>query len=337
MDKNRSSRNTAANESKKPPITQEHDAGYKSIFSKKRNFLHFLKKYIKAEWVKYIDENDLIPINTTFIDEEYQNKESDVIYKIKFKGSEIIFYILLELQSTVDQTMPFRLLKYITELMKREFDNTPKNERESTDYRLPAVIPIILYNGADNWTAVRSFKEYVQGYEQFGEYIVDFRYFLFDLNRMTEETILSTNQLLDIIFALDRKPNRKNMERMLKIAFENLGNMNDIDRNDLLRWIRYIYLNHIKDENEKTKILSKLERGEVTNMMYGIDMYIEEEIQKGIQKGIQKIIKKNIQKDKKERNIELAEKMLAKNKPIDEIIEFTGLKEKEILLLMKNK
>ena len=80
-----------------------------------------------------------------------------------------------------------------------------------------------------------------------------------------------------------------------------------------------IYLNHIPDENAKTEILNKFERGEITNMMYGIDMYIEEERQKS----------------KKERNIEIAKKMLAKNKPIDEIIEFTGLKEKEIVLLKK--
>jgi len=324
MDKNKSFHKSDKIESVKKPINQEHDKGYKGIFSNKRNFLHFLKKYIKAEWVKNIDENDLIPINTTFIDEEYQNKESDVIYKIKFKGSEIIFYILLELQSTVDHTMPFRLLKYITELMKREFENTPKNERESIDYRLPAVIPVILYNGADNWTAVRSFKEYVQGYEQFGDYIVDFRYFLFDLNRMTEETILSTNQLLDIIFALDQKLSRNNMEKMFKIAAKNLKDMGNDDRNDLLGWIRYIYLNHIKDENEKTEILSKFERGEITNMMYGIDMYIEEERFKSKREGI------------KEEKIEIAKRLL--DVLDDETIALkTDLKIKEVKALRKGK
>ena len=34
----------------------KHDKGYKRLFSRKRNFLHFLNKYIKsgnAEWVKF--------------------------------------------------------------------------------------------------------------------------------------------------------------------------------------------------------------------------------------------------------------------------------------------
>lgn len=73
MNKKKSSRKSGTTEPIKQAITQEHDKGYKGIFSKKRNFLHFLRKYIKAGWVNSIDENDLIPINTTFIviDEDY--------------------------------------------------------------------------------------------------------------------------------------------------------------------------------------------------------------------------------------------------------------------------
>ena len=226
-------------------ITQKHDKGYKSIFSKKQNFLHFLKKYIKADWVNNIDKNDLTLIDKSFIAADFKQKESDVIYKMKFQGSEIIFYVLLELQSSVDFTMPFRLLTYITALLKREFNNTSANQRETKDYRLPSVVPIVLYNGSDNWTAVRSFREYLQGYEQFGEYIIDLKYLLFDLNRNTDETLLSTNQLLDIIFALDKKPNRMRMERMLGVAFENLKDMSDDDREDMLGWIKYIWLSYI--------------------------------------------------------------------------------------------
>ena len=62
MDKKKDSHHkSVTNKSAKQPITQEHDKGYKGIFSNKRNFLHFLKKYIKAEWVKSIDENLLEP------------------------------------------------------------------------------------------------------------------------------------------------------------------------------------------------------------------------------------------------------------------------------------
>jgi predicted transposase/invertase (TIGR01784 family) len=300
----------------------KHDKGYKRILSRKQNFLHFIKKYIQADWVDNINENDLIPIDKSFIDAEFKNKESDVIYKIKLKNKEIIFYVLLELQSSVDYTMPFRLLKYMTELMKREFDNIPQNKREAIDYRLPAVVPIILYNGSDNWTAVKSFKEYLQKYEQFGEYIIDFKYFLFDLNRMTEETILSTNKLLDIIFALDKKKSRANAERILNIAAEYTKLMSDDDRDDILNWLRYIWLSHIKEENIKDQILNKFEKGDITDMMYGIDMWVEEERQTSKREGKREGIK--------ETNLAIARKLYLKGFTIKEISETVDLSEEEI-------
>jgi len=49
------------------PLKDEHDHGYKSLFSKKKNFMHFLRKYIGVAWVNEIDEDDLLLMNNTFI------------------------------------------------------------------------------------------------------------------------------------------------------------------------------------------------------------------------------------------------------------------------------
>ncbi|MDR2578522.1 MAG: Rpn family recombination-promoting nuclease/putative transposase [Chitinispirillales bacterium] len=43
-------------------------------------------------------------------------------------------------------------------------------------------MPIVLYDGDDNWTAVRSYREYTKNYEVFGDSIINFDYLLFDLN-----------------------------------------------------------------------------------------------------------------------------------------------------------
>ncbi len=36
-----------------------HDKGYKRIFSIKKHFLHFIKKYIALEWIMELEEEDL--------------------------------------------------------------------------------------------------------------------------------------------------------------------------------------------------------------------------------------------------------------------------------------
>ncbi|WP_422664938.1 Rpn family recombination-promoting nuclease/putative transposase [Aneurinibacillus uraniidurans] len=59
----------------------------------------------------------------------------------------VIFYVLLEMQSSVDFQMPFRLLFYMLEIWRDILKNTDKNEAVRKDFRL------VLYNGKQEWTA----------------------------------------------------------------------------------------------------------------------------------------------------------------------------------------
>jgi len=128
------------------PPKDEHDLGYKSLFSKKKNFMHllikYIGKYIGAEWVNKINEDDLLLMNNTFILKDYKDKETDIIYRLKLKEIEIVFYVLLELQSRVDFTILYRLYQYISELYRRVFDNTDENKRERKNFKLPVVVPV---------------------------------------------------------------------------------------------------------------------------------------------------------------------------------------------------
>ena len=123
-----------------------HDKGYKRILSRKSTFLHLLHRYISASWLDQVTEQDLELIDKEFRD--FQEREADIVNKIRRRdGRECYVYILLELQSSVDYTMPFRLLIYITELLKRICNETDKAERERKSFHMSPVIPIVLYNG----------------------------------------------------------------------------------------------------------------------------------------------------------------------------------------------
>ena len=314
---------------KEKEITHKHDKGYKRIFSRNRNFLYFLNKYIQsdefASWVKNIDEDDLVWINTTLIDDKFKKRDSDVIYKMKFKGREIIFYILLELQSGVDFSIPFRLLTYMTLILNYVFENTPKDERESKDYRLPAVIPITLYNGYDNWTAVRTFKEYLQDYTQFEKYIIDFEYYLIDINRITNAAESSVKQILDIIFMLDKKKSKDDMEKALNTASEHFRHMSDEDREDLIDWLRHVWLSNIADNKKKDELLKNFEKGEVSGMTSGLSLWFEDGRNEGKREG-----KEEAEQRAYKEKIELAKKLRKRGIPIAYILEDTGLTIEEI-------
>ncbi len=49
----------------------QHDKGYKFLLSNKETFLELLHSFIKEEWVKYIDEQDIVRIDKSFILQDF--------------------------------------------------------------------------------------------------------------------------------------------------------------------------------------------------------------------------------------------------------------------------
>ena len=123
----------------KKDIYHIHDKSYKDLYSKKEIALDLLKNFVNKEFTKELKVEDLTLVNKSYIASDYEECESDIVYKAKIGDTEAIFYILLEFQSRVDYTMPIRLLFYICEIL-REYCKNDKN------IKIPAVVPIVLYN-----------------------------------------------------------------------------------------------------------------------------------------------------------------------------------------------
>ncbi len=82
---------TGKNRSPKQTVDNPHDKGYKRIFSIKKNFLDFIKKYIAFDWMMELTEKDLELIDKEFITDQFDTYESDLVYKVNTKkGSKRI-------------------------------------------------------------------------------------------------------------------------------------------------------------------------------------------------------------------------------------------------------
>jgi predicted transposase/invertase (TIGR01784 family) len=277
-----------------------------------------LQKYIAAPWTKDISPDALEKVDKSFITREYRKSDSDIIYKLKLDGSDVYLYVLLELQSKVDFTMPFRLLRDMVELLNFIFGETSEEDRERKDFKLPAIVPIILYNGEGNWTAVRSYREYTENHDVFGNSIIDFNYLLFDLNRTDDESIASTKKLLDAIFALDKAcaasdDYGKTVERLAELAPE----LSDDEFNDLMGWTEYVHFKGDVPPDFEEEFRQALRKGVVSNMTHSIERmrdrldmrWLEQGRQEGIQQGIQQGRQEGVQRGRKEGIQEMIAKM----------------------------
>ncbi len=261
----------------KNELHNAHDKGYKYILSIKRLFVQLLKSFVDQGWVNKIEPDDVELVDKSFILPDFKNKEADLVYKVKIDGTSVYFY-LLELQSSVDYQMPYRLLLYMVEIWRNILKETDKKEARRKDFRLPVIIPCVLYNGSDNWTAKRSFKETLFKFEQFDEFVLDFKYILFDIRRYRDDDLLELANLIATVFFIDKTNNKSTelINRLKEVAVK-MQSLSSEDLNIMWNWIKNVIVRGSNSEFEKEIDDIFQKEGKVENMVYAIERVIEKE------------------------------------------------------------
>lgn len=298
-----------------PNIDNPHDKGYKRIFSVKKNFLDFIKKYISLDWMMPLQESDIELIDKEFITDQFETYESDLVYRVNTEEGNVYLFFLLELQSYNDFTMPFRLLVYMTAIWLDYFKNSDKNKRKQKNYRLPAIIPIVLHNGERKWTASHRFKEIINQSNLFEKYIVDFEYVLVSINSLTVSKIEESNTLIDNILLADKKRTREawTSEGILGL----IQRIRAMEQNDFNEWIIW-FSNVIRklNEEERKTFIEQLKEGEEKAMCSSFERLLNKEKEQGKEEGREE----GKAEGKAEAVIELLEELGEPSKELQEYI-----------------
>jgi predicted transposase/invertase (TIGR01784 family) len=310
---------------KKNKVYHEHDVGYKHIFSHRGTFLEFLRSFTKKGWADLIKEEDLILVDKSYILSDFEEEESDILYRVNINGEEVIFYVLLEFQSKVDFQMPMRLLFYMTEVWRDVLKNTDKSELKRKSFRLPAVIPIVLYNGKNKWTAKTSFKEILSGYELFEDNILNFNYMLFDINRYSDEELYSMSNLVSAVFLLDQEMDEDELIRRLRKLIYILKKISPEQFSVFKQWLKKIVKPRLTEEmrNEVDEVLDKSNQEEVDFMVSNLGKTLEKLEKKATEKGIEK------------GKIEVAKNFLRMGLTVEQVSIGTGISKEEIEKIRK--
>jgi len=303
----------------------EHDIGYKHLFKYKKNFIELLNSFVKKDWTKEIKEEDLILVDKSYIVGEFDEEESDVVYRIKLGEKEVIVYVLLEFQSSVDYSMPIRLLLYMVEIWRDLLKNTPKDLRKAKSFRLPAIIPVVLYNGTSKWTANQTFKECISGFELFGSNILDFEYNLLSVNDYSEEELINIANLVSAVFLMDQDMDIKELKNRLRSLIGILKETSAEQFEGFKKWLIYIIKSRMPEEDreEIDKVIRETKVKEVEGMVYNIERTLDSLKQEGVKEGI------------KEEKYSVAKKLLIKGQDIDTVMDVTELTREEIEKLIK--
>jgi len=290
-------------------VNHQHDKIFRTVLDRKSDAIALINKALNTQ----LEVQDIEKYNSSFINKVFQNREADIVYKIKDRS----IFILIEHQTKVDYLMPYRILEYEVAIMQSAIDLDKIKNKES---KIPLVIPIVLYTGNKKWNAKKYLEENQEKIEGIENGLGNYN--LIDINEMTEKELLEDNSFISKMILIEKSKNTENiveiLEKIVKITKEE-------DKETLRRIISIILEEKIGITKAK-ELIEKME-GDEGNMLAVVDM-IRRENQMYIEIG-----KKEGELKEK---IKIVTNMLKEKFNIETIQKITGINKEEIEKIAQN-
>ena len=290
-------------------VNHQHDKIFRTVLDRKSDAIALINKALNTQ----LEVQDIEKYNSSFINKVFQNREADIVYKIKDRS----IFILIEHQTKVDYLMPYRILEYEVAIMQSAIDLDKIKNKES---KIPLVIPIVLYTGNKKWNAKKYLEENQEKIEGIENGLGNYN--LIDINEMTEKELLEDNSFISKMILIEKSKNTENiveiLEKIVKITKEE-------DKETLRRIISIILEEKIGITKAK-ELIEKME-GDEGNMLAVVDM-IRRENQMYIEIG-----KKEGELKEK---IKIVTNMLKEKFNIETIQKITGINKEEIEKISQN-
>ena len=303
--------NIIREETEKYYINQKHDKMFKEMLSEKKSTVDFINSFLHLNLV----EDDMEKYEKEFRTSEFSNVEADVVYKIKNKN----VFILIEHQSSVDYKMSYRIMRYKYAIIESAID---KKRLKEQSYRIPMVIPIVLYTGKRKWKRllINDIEEKVEGYAENW-----LGYTLIDVNEFSKEELLADNLIITKAMLIEKSKNKeelyKNIEEVINIQKEKKA----FDNLQLEKLITY-ELSETEDKNIMHEFIEKIRNIEGSEkIMTNASRIINKEIRKQRKEGREERIQQGLQQ-----GMVLVAKRLKGKMNMKDISQITGLSETEI-------
>lgn len=203
------------------------DRSARHLFQNKAN-VEALVKMLAVDLAARIDFQHLVAANRNLIPETLREQQADILFSVPFSSQDssetLLIYILIEHQSTVDETMGFRVLFYmmlIWDAHRREWQtrNVPKNER-----KFPPILPIVFYTGDRRWATPLTLESVMNIPEELSRFVPRFDMLFLGVKSAAVETLTRTGDPLGWLLTVlqNERADKASLSRALVDAVSRL-------------------------------------------------------------------------------------------------------------------
>jgi hypothetical protein len=199
-------------------LYKARDNSFKRILDNHELFSEFLRDFVPIDCLKAVRPEDIEDLSERFLPLNQNNRDADTIKRINLKADVPLFVIaVVEHESHVNYRMSFKFLQYICLVLdsyEKEAEARDPGCTRRKGFRYPPVLPIVLYDGPNNWTAEKNFLYRTSLHGVFEQYIPRFEYLLVDLQRYKVKDIMDFSDALSLVMLVDRMETVEDIREM---------------------------------------------------------------------------------------------------------------------------
>jgi hypothetical protein len=191
-----------------------HDSGYKQLFSHPDMVRDLLTGFVPGPWLQAARFDTLERVNASYVSESDKQRHDDMVWRLQVGPRWVWIYLLLEFQSQDDPWMAVRMMVYVGLLAQHLI-----REKQLDQGQLPALIPLVLYNGPQPWKAPIDvsdcFAPSLPGLARFRPRLM---YHLIDEARLHLSPSHDIRNVVEALFKLERSTGPADMIELIKAA-----------------------------------------------------------------------------------------------------------------------
>lgn len=210
-------------------VGQIRDANSRMIFKDAGLCAQFLRDNVDIPLLKEVQPEDI-----TDVSEQYQaylgiQFETDTVKKIRLHDAdadELFLISLIEHKSRVDYNIAMQLFRYMVCIWTeyaREMEAKQAGISRTKAFRYPPVLPIVYYEGAENWTADMHLRDRIHLNGIFRKYIPDFTYQVVRIHDYTNEELLSRENEMSFLMMINRIQTPGDLSEFLQVEQEKVA------------------------------------------------------------------------------------------------------------------
>ncbi len=312
------------------PVGHFPDKSARWLFKEKEN-IRGLVEIVANELVEYLDFDGLVELNRSFVSDTLRELESDMVFSVPFRDTsetdDLLIYILIEHQSTIDPMMAFRLLFYMCQIWDGQRRELEASDVPKSKWRLRPILPIVFYTGTQRWQTPLSLSALMDVPEILSRFVPSFDTLLLGVKETDAAELTKTNHPFGWLLKVLQNEHA-DKETMIEVLLEVIAKLDTIHtmtesqrRNAILYILNLVF--HRRHENEQGEMRELLQTHtldkEVENIMTGAEAVFARGKAEGKAEGIEQGKTEGIEQGERKFAVESIIDLLGMQFPLDAV------------------